>query len=46
MVPPEFTSVWIQDHLQFGRGDTLLEGWSLLAHLATVFPASSTATSS
>ena len=28
MVPPEFTSVWIQDHLQFGRGDTLLEGWN------------------
>jgi alkanesulfonate monooxygenase SsuD/methylene tetrahydromethanopterin reductase-like flavin-dependent oxidoreductase (luciferase family) len=38
MVPPEFTSVWIQDHLQVGRGDTLLEGWSLLAHLATAFP--------
>ena len=37
-VPPEFTSVWIQDHLQFGRGDTLLEGWTLLAHLATAFP--------
>ena len=38
MVPPEFTSVWIQDHLQFGSGDTLLEGWTLLAHLATAFP--------
>jgi alkanesulfonate monooxygenase SsuD/methylene tetrahydromethanopterin reductase-like flavin-dependent oxidoreductase (luciferase family) len=38
MVPPEFTSVWIQDHLQFGRGDTLLEGWTLLAHLAIAFP--------
>jgi hypothetical protein len=35
MVPPEFASVWIEDHPQFGRGDTLLEGWTLLAHLAT-----------
>ncbi|MGZ5365939.1 MAG: LLM class flavin-dependent oxidoreductase, partial [Mycobacterium sp.] len=37
-VPPEFTTVWHQDHLQKGHGDDLLEGWTIVAHLATAFP--------
>jgi len=39
MVPSEFTSVWIQDHLQKeGHAKDLLESWVLISHLATEFP--------
>ncbi len=37
MVPPAFTTVWIQDHLQKGD-EPLLEGWTLLTYLATEYP--------
>jgi alkanesulfonate monooxygenase SsuD/methylene tetrahydromethanopterin reductase-like flavin-dependent oxidoreductase (luciferase family) len=37
-VPSEFTTVWHQDHLQKGHGDDLLEGWTIVTHLATAFP--------
>ena len=36
-VPPEFTTVWIDDHLQFGDRPHL-EGWTLLTYLAAAFP--------
>ncbi len=36
-LPPEFTTVWIEDHLQ--KGDRpLLEGWTLLTYLAALYP--------
>jgi alkanesulfonate monooxygenase SsuD/methylene tetrahydromethanopterin reductase-like flavin-dependent oxidoreductase (luciferase family) len=34
-LPPEFTTVWIQDHLQKGESD-LPEGWTLLTYLAAL----------
>ena len=37
MVPSEFTTVWIEDHLQ-KRSGPLLEGWTLATYLATAFP--------
>ncbi len=37
MAPPEFSTVWISDHLQFGR-DPTIEGWTLLTFLAAAFP--------
>ena len=37
MLPPEFTTVWLQDHFQ--KGDApIFEGWTLLTHLATAYP--------
>jgi len=36
-VPPEFTTVWIDDHLQFGEADRF-EGWTLLTYLAAAYP--------
>jgi alkanesulfonate monooxygenase SsuD/methylene tetrahydromethanopterin reductase-like flavin-dependent oxidoreductase (luciferase family) len=36
-VPPEFTTVWIDDHLQFGDREKL-EGWTLLTYLAASYP--------
>jgi len=36
-VPPEFTTVWIDDHLQFGD-QPRLEGWTLLTYLAAAYP--------
>ena len=35
--PPEFSTVWISDHLQFGPKPTI-EGWTLLTFLAGAFP--------
>lgn len=37
MAPPEFSTVWISDHLQFGHQATI-EGWTLLTFLAAAFP--------
>jgi alkanesulfonate monooxygenase SsuD/methylene tetrahydromethanopterin reductase-like flavin-dependent oxidoreductase (luciferase family) len=37
MLPPEFSTVWISDHFQFGARPTV-EGWTLLTYLAAVFP--------
>jgi alkanesulfonate monooxygenase SsuD/methylene tetrahydromethanopterin reductase-like flavin-dependent oxidoreductase (luciferase family) len=37
MVPAEFSTVWISDHLQFGDRQTV-EGWTLLSYLAAAFP--------
>ena len=37
MAPPVFSTVWISDHLQFGREPTI-EGWTLLTYLAAAFP--------
>jgi alkanesulfonate monooxygenase SsuD/methylene tetrahydromethanopterin reductase-like flavin-dependent oxidoreductase (luciferase family) len=37
-VPSEFSTVWHQDHLQKGNEPDLLEGWTILTHLATAFP--------
>lgn len=37
MAPPEFSTVWISDHLQFGHKATI-EGWTLLTFLAAAFP--------
>jgi len=37
MLPSEFTTVWIDDHLQRGeRG--VMEGWTLLTYLAALYP--------
>ncbi|HEV8403874.1 MAG TPA: LLM class flavin-dependent oxidoreductase [Candidatus Limnocylindrales bacterium] len=36
-VPPEFTTVWIDDHLQFGDRPRF-EGWTLLTYLAARYP--------
>ena len=36
-LPPEFTTLWVSDHLQFG--DTpVLEAWTRLTYLAALFP--------
>lgn len=37
MAPPQFSTVWISDHLQFGNRPTV-EGWTLLTYLAAAFP--------
>ena len=36
-VPPEVTTVWIDDHLQFGDAPRF-EGWTLLTYLAAAYP--------
>src|SRR5947208_458451 len=36
-LPPEFTTVWIEDHLQFGDRP-VPEGWTLLTYLAALHP--------
>jgi alkanesulfonate monooxygenase SsuD/methylene tetrahydromethanopterin reductase-like flavin-dependent oxidoreductase (luciferase family) len=36
-LPPEFTTVWIDDHLQRGERP-VLEGWTFLTYLAAVHP--------
>jgi len=36
-LPPEFTTVWVEDHLQFGERQ-VMEGWTLLTYLAALFP--------
>ncbi len=36
-VPPEVTTVWIDDHLQFGAKERF-EGWTLLTYLAAAYP--------
>ena len=36
-LPPEFSTVWISDHLQFGD-DPVREVWTLLTYLAAIFP--------
>ena len=36
-LPPEFTSLWVSDHFQFGH-DPVLEGWTWLTWLAARFP--------
>jgi alkanesulfonate monooxygenase SsuD/methylene tetrahydromethanopterin reductase-like flavin-dependent oxidoreductase (luciferase family) len=36
-ISPEFTTLWVSDHFQFG--DTpILEGWTRLTYLAALFP--------
>ena len=37
LLPPEFTTVWIQDHLQKGE-QPLPEGWTFLTYLAALYP--------
>ena len=37
MLPSEFTTAWISDHLQFGDRPQL-EGWTTLTHLAAEYP--------
>jgi alkanesulfonate monooxygenase SsuD/methylene tetrahydromethanopterin reductase-like flavin-dependent oxidoreductase (luciferase family) len=37
MLPPEFSTAWISDHLQFGDRPQL-EGWTALTFLAAEFP--------
>jgi alkanesulfonate monooxygenase SsuD/methylene tetrahydromethanopterin reductase-like flavin-dependent oxidoreductase (luciferase family) len=34
---PEFTTLWVSDHFQFGDGP-VLEGWTWLTYLAALFP--------
>ena len=34
---PEFTTLWVSDHLQFGN-EPSLEGWTRLTYLAALFP--------
>jgi len=36
-LPPEFSTVWLEDHLQFGDR-RVMEGWTLLTYLAAAFP--------
>jgi len=36
-LPSDFTTVWVNDHLQFGT-DEQLEGWTLLTFLAGAYP--------
>ena len=36
-LPPQFTSVWINDHFQFGDAP-LLEAWTAMSYLAAEFP--------
>jgi alkanesulfonate monooxygenase SsuD/methylene tetrahydromethanopterin reductase-like flavin-dependent oxidoreductase (luciferase family) len=37
LLPPEFTTVWIEDHLQKGER-VLPEGWTFLTYLAALYP--------
>jgi alkanesulfonate monooxygenase SsuD/methylene tetrahydromethanopterin reductase-like flavin-dependent oxidoreductase (luciferase family) len=37
MLPAEFTTVWIEDHLQF-ESRPLVEGWTFLTYLAALHP--------
>lgn len=37
MLPAEFSTIWISDHLQFGAAPRI-EGWTLLTYLAAAFP--------
>jgi alkanesulfonate monooxygenase SsuD/methylene tetrahydromethanopterin reductase-like flavin-dependent oxidoreductase (luciferase family) len=37
VLPPQFTTLWVSDHLQFGDSPTL-EGWTRLTYLAALFP--------
>lgn len=37
LLPAEFTTVWIEDHLQKGDRE-VLEGWTLLTYLAALYP--------
>lgn len=37
LLPEDFSTVWIEDHLQFGHRPTM-EGWTLLTYLAAMFP--------
>ena len=37
MLPSEFTTVWIDDHLQRGEAG-VMEGWTLLTYLAALYP--------
>jgi alkanesulfonate monooxygenase SsuD/methylene tetrahydromethanopterin reductase-like flavin-dependent oxidoreductase (luciferase family) len=36
-LPPQFSTVWLEDHLQFGDR-RVQEGWTLLTYLAAAFP--------
>jgi alkanesulfonate monooxygenase SsuD/methylene tetrahydromethanopterin reductase-like flavin-dependent oxidoreductase (luciferase family) len=36
-LPPQFTTVWLDDHLQFGERQ-VMEGWTFLTYLAALFP--------
>jgi alkanesulfonate monooxygenase SsuD/methylene tetrahydromethanopterin reductase-like flavin-dependent oxidoreductase (luciferase family) len=36
-LPPEFTTVWVDDHLQFGERQ-VMEGWTFLTYLAALYP--------
>src|SRR6476646_4619043 len=36
-LPPEFTSLWVSDHFQFGH-EPALEGWTWLTYLAVRYP--------
>ena len=36
-LPPEFTTLWVSDHLQFGD-EPVLEGWTWLTFLAARYP--------
>jgi alkanesulfonate monooxygenase SsuD/methylene tetrahydromethanopterin reductase-like flavin-dependent oxidoreductase (luciferase family) len=36
-LPPEFTSLWVSDHFQFGTSP-VLEGWTWLTYLAARYP--------
>jgi alkanesulfonate monooxygenase SsuD/methylene tetrahydromethanopterin reductase-like flavin-dependent oxidoreductase (luciferase family) len=38
LLPPEFTTVWIEDHLQNTGGRPLAEGWTFLTYLAALYP--------
>src|SRR4029079_14320334 len=37
VLPPQFTTLWVSDHLQFGDAPSL-EGWTRLTYLAALFP--------
>ena len=37
VLSPEFTTLWVSDHLQFGDAP-VLEGWTRLTYLAALFP--------
>jgi alkanesulfonate monooxygenase SsuD/methylene tetrahydromethanopterin reductase-like flavin-dependent oxidoreductase (luciferase family) len=37
VLPPEFTSLWVSDHVQFGTAP-VLEGWTWLTYLAARYP--------
>jgi len=37
LLPDDFSTVWIEDHLQFD-GHPTMEGWTLLTYLAALYP--------